>query len=58
MGLRGDRIASALLKTDVLIKSPGVSLYRREIQSAGTEIEVTSLLNLWFAEHPPSKRSA
>ncbi len=40
----------ALLRTDVLIKSPGVSLYRPEITAfqarGGT---VTSLLNLWSA---------
>src|SRR5438270_3893706 len=45
------RIAGALANVDVIVKSPGVSLYRREIQSAqaaGTQI--TSLLNLWFAE--------
>jgi UDP-N-acetylmuramoyl-L-alanine---L-glutamate ligase len=51
-----DRIAGALLKTDVLVKSPGVSLYRREIQSARQRgLEVTSLLNLWFAERPALK---
>ncbi len=46
-----ERIASALGHVDVLVKSPGVSLYRREIETAranGTKI--TSLLNLWFAE--------
>ena len=46
-----DRIAGALDKIDIIVKSPGVSLYRREIQvarAAGTH--VTSLLNLWFAE--------
>ncbi|HEX3523098.1 MAG TPA: UDP-N-acetylmuramoyl-L-alanine--D-glutamate ligase [Stellaceae bacterium] len=46
-----DRIARALDNIDIIVKSPGVSLYRREIQSAraaGTHI--TSLLNLWFAE--------
>ncbi|MFL5265456.1 MAG: UDP-N-acetylmuramoyl-L-alanine--D-glutamate ligase [Stellaceae bacterium] len=51
-----DRIAGALLKADVLVKSPGVSLYRREIQSARQRgLEVTSLLNLWFAERPTLK---
>ena len=46
-----DRISNALGKTDVLVKSPGVSLYRSEIQSARERgVEVTSLLNLWFAE--------
>src|SRR5215813_2213077 len=51
-----DRIADALDKTDVLVKSPGVSLYRREIQSARQGgVEVTSLLNLWFAEQTAIK---
>ncbi len=46
-----NQIAGALDKTDVLVKSPGVSLYRCEIQSARQSgVEVTSLLNLWFAE--------
>ncbi len=48
-----DRIAGALANIDIIVKSPGVSLYRREIQAArevGTH--VTSLLNLWFAERP------
>ena len=46
-----EAIARALGDIDVIVKSPGVSLYRREVQTArdnGTEI--TSLLNLWFAE--------
>ncbi len=47
-----DRIAKAIEKVDIIVKSPGVSLYRREIQFArGKGIAVTSLLNLWFAEH-------
>jgi UDP-N-acetylmuramoyl-L-alanine---L-glutamate ligase len=46
-----DRIARALENVDILVKSPGVSLYRKEIQSARSAgTEVTSLLNLWFAE--------
>jgi UDP-N-acetylmuramoylalanine--D-glutamate ligase len=45
------RIASALEDVDVIVKSPGVSLYRREIQSARAKgVQITSLLNLWFAE--------
>jgi UDP-N-acetylmuramoylalanine--D-glutamate ligase len=45
------RIAGALANVDVIVKSPGVSLYRREIQSAqAAGTHVTSLLNLWFAE--------
>lgn len=46
-------IARALGHIDVLVKSPGVSLYRREIEIArGNGVRVTSLLNLWFAERP------
>jgi UDP-N-acetylmuramoylalanine--D-glutamate ligase len=46
-----NRIARALDNIDIIIKSPGVSLYRREIQAArAAGVHVTSLLNLWFAE--------
>jgi UDP-N-acetylmuramoylalanine--D-glutamate ligase len=48
-----DQIASALDDIEVIVKSPGVSLYRREIQSARARgTQVTSLLNLWFGERP------
>jgi UDP-N-acetylmuramoyl-L-alanine---L-glutamate ligase len=44
-------VAAALDRVDVLIKSPGVSLYRPEIAAARRRgVQVTSLLNLWFAE--------
>jgi UDP-N-acetylmuramoylalanine--D-glutamate ligase len=46
-------IAKTLAETDVIIKSPGVSLYRPEIRRARENgIEITSLINLWFAEQP------
>jgi UDP-N-acetylmuramoylalanine--D-glutamate ligase len=46
-------IANALNKVDVVIKSPGVSLYRDDIRSARNNgVQITSLLNLWFAEEP------
>ena len=49
--LGAGRIASALADVDIIVKSPGVSLYRREIQAArAAGTYVTSLLNLWFAE--------
>jgi UDP-N-acetylmuramoyl-L-alanine---L-glutamate ligase len=46
-----DPIARALEGVDIIVKSPGVSLYRREIRAArAAGTHVTSLLNLWFAE--------
>jgi UDP-N-acetylmuramoyl-L-alanine---L-glutamate ligase len=47
------QIARALQHIDVIVKSPGVSLYREEIQAARSRgTQITSLLNLWFAEKP------
>ena len=47
----GEAVARALAHVDVLVKSPGVSLYRSEIEAARRNgVEITSLLNLWFAE--------
>jgi UDP-N-acetylmuramoyl-L-alanine---L-glutamate ligase len=44
-------IANALTEVDVIVKSPGVSLYRDDIRSARKNgLQITSLLNLWFAE--------
>ena len=44
-------IAGAIESVDVIIKSPGVSLYRSELRRAREKgIRITSLLNLWFAE--------
>jgi UDP-N-acetylmuramoylalanine--D-glutamate ligase len=44
-------IGHALEHVDVLVKSPGVSLYRPEIALARENgVKITSLLNLWFAE--------
>jgi UDP-N-acetylmuramoylalanine--D-glutamate ligase len=44
-------LAKALDGIDVLVKSPGVGLYRPEIEIAHRNgVEITSLLNLWFAE--------
>jgi UDP-N-acetylmuramoyl-L-alanine---L-glutamate ligase len=46
-----ERIARALERVDLIVKSPGVSLYRPEILSArAAGARLTSLLNLWFAE--------
>jgi UDP-N-acetylmuramoylalanine--D-glutamate ligase len=46
-------IVKALKEVDVVVKSPGVSLYRDDLQSARDRgVQITSLLNLWFAEEP------
>jgi UDP-N-acetylmuramoyl-L-alanine---L-glutamate ligase len=46
-----EQIARAIADVDIIVKSPGVSLYRPEIQNARQKgIRITSLLNLWFAE--------
>src|SRR5215471_4550224 len=46
-----EAIANALKEVDVVVKSPGISLYRDEIQRARRKgVLITSLLNLWFAE--------
>src|SRR5262249_20024306 len=48
-----DRIADALEGIDVVGKSPGVRLYRDDVRSARKKgVQITSLLNLWFAEEP------
>ena len=49
--LGSDAIANALKEIDVVVKSPGVSLYRDDIQRVRRSgVHITSLLNLWFAE--------
>ncbi|MGA8754949.1 MAG: UDP-N-acetylmuramoyl-L-alanine--D-glutamate ligase [Stellaceae bacterium] len=46
-----DAVGRALDEVHVVVKSPGVSLYRPEIERARHNgVKVTSLLNLWFAE--------
>ena len=48
-----ERIADALKEIDIVIKSPGVSLYRDDIHAARNRgVQITSLLNLWVAEEP------
>jgi len=48
-----ERIADALEEIDIVVKSPGVSLYRDDIRAARNRgVQITSLLNLWFAEEP------
>ena len=46
-----EQIARVVDDVDVIVKSPGVSLYRHEIETARHNgVKITSLLNLWFAE--------
>jgi len=46
-----EQIARVLNDVDVIVKSPGISLYRPEIETARNNgAQITSLLNLWFAE--------
>src|SRR5690554_4086056 len=40
-------VASAIQQADVIIKSPGISLYDKRLAGKA----VTSLMNLWFAEN-------
>jgi UDP-N-acetylmuramoyl-L-alanine---L-glutamate ligase len=49
-------IATAIANCDVVVKSPGISLYDplvRQSQAAG--VRFTSLLNLWFADRPTAR---
>ncbi|MGE3624003.1 MAG: UDP-N-acetylmuramoyl-L-alanine--D-glutamate ligase [Bdellovibrionales bacterium] len=50
--VRGDdAISAALSDIDILVKSPGVSLYHPRIAGLkGRGVKITSLLNLWMAE--------
>jgi UDP-N-acetylmuramoyl-L-alanine---L-glutamate ligase len=46
-----EQIGRVLNDVDVIVKSPGISLYRPEIETARRNgAQITSLLNLWFAE--------
>lgn len=41
---------------DVVVKSPGISLYRPEIAAAkAAGVRFTSATNLWFADHPGAR---
>lgn len=49
-------IETAVLVADVIIKSPGVSLYHPLLEKAkANAVAITSLLNLWSAENDPSR---
>lgn len=52
----GDRALRSLAEFDAVFKSPGISLYRPEIDEAKQKGTVfTSATRLWFAEHPNEK---
>ena len=47
----GHHIVENLSRSDVVIKSPGISLYRDDIKSAAKKgVQFISTTNLWFAE--------
>jgi UDP-N-acetylmuramoyl-L-alanine---L-glutamate ligase len=59
--LTGAQAASALSAGmfDVVIKSPGVSPYRPEVEKAKRRgVDFTSVTNLWFEENPKAKTIA
>lgn len=46
-----DAVSRAVERMDVIIKSPGVSLYHPSVRTALRKgVSITSLLNLWFSE--------
>jgi UDP-N-acetylmuramoylalanine--D-glutamate ligase len=52
----GEEIKNVLNSFDVVIKSPGISQYRDEIQEAKEKgVVFTSATKLWFAEHSDDK---
>jgi UDP-N-acetylmuramoylalanine--D-glutamate ligase len=52
----GDAVPAALDGFDVVIRSPGVSIYRKEIQRARENgVCFTTAVNLWFAENPQAR---
>lgn len=49
----GGELAAALGRAEIVVKSPGVSLYRDEVQRAlGAGVRFTSGTRLWLAENP------
>ena len=54
--LAGPLSKAGLENFDILIRSPGISLYRKSIQRArAAGAKLTSPSNLWFAAHPDQK---
>lgn len=53
----GKDIKENLKKIDIIIRSPGVSIYKEEIKYAKNEgIKISSSTNLWFSEHINDKK--
>jgi UDP-N-acetylmuramoylalanine--D-glutamate ligase len=51
-----DAVAGVLGDFDVVVKSPGISLYRPEVEEAKRRgVHVTSATRIWFAEHPDAR---
>jgi UDP-N-acetylmuramoylalanine-D-glutamate ligase len=51
--ISGKAVSAALKHFDVVIKSPGISLYREDIQAAKAQgVLFTSSTQLWFDENP------
>jgi UDP-N-acetylmuramoylalanine-D-glutamate ligase len=51
--ISGKAVSAALKHFDVVIKSPGISLYREDIQTAKAQgVLFTSSTQLWFDENP------
>jgi UDP-N-acetylmuramoylalanine--D-glutamate ligase len=54
--IAGADLKEVLTDVSVIVKSPGVSLYKEEIQTAiKAGVTVTSGSNIWFAENPSAK---
>jgi UDP-N-acetylmuramoyl-L-alanine---L-glutamate ligase len=59
--IHGDAVAAAIRAAhfDVVVKSPGISLYRPEIADAkAAGVRFTSATNLWFEQNPAAKTIA
>ncbi|MCP4655116.1 MAG: UDP-N-acetylmuramoyl-L-alanine--D-glutamate ligase [bacterium] len=54
--LTGPEAPDALPRFEVVIKSPGISPYRREVTAARAQgVIFTSATQIWFAEHPEAR---
>lgn len=54
--LTGPFAAAHLERFDLLVRSPGISLYRPALQRARSSgVEITTPSNLWFASHPQER---